>query len=83
MNSRGERRDTAAEQKTIKYLIRGLSAAGVQPGGDVIDGKRGWTQDVPLSVSEIAGNFMARLNVSAAPIALRQGDEITVLASPM
>ena len=72
---------SAAEQKTVEYLIRGLSAAGVQPGGDVIDGKRGWTQDVPLGVSEIAGNVMARLNVSAAPIPLRQGDEITVLAS--
>ena len=81
MNSRGERRDPPPNRKPSSTRIRGLSAAGVQPGGDVIDGKRGWTQDVPLGVSEIAGNFMARLNVSAAPIALRQGDEITVLAS--
>ena len=72
---------SVAEHKTVEYLVRQLSAAGVQPAGDLIDRKRRWTQDVPLNVSEIAGNFTARLNVDTASIVLRQGDEITVHAS--
>jgi Zn-dependent M28 family amino/carboxypeptidase len=70
-----------AEQKTLEYLVRELSAAGVQPAGDLAGGTRSWTQDVPLVVSEIAGNVAARLDVGSASIPLRQGDEITVHAS--
>ena len=40
---------TRAEAKTVDYLIAQLRAAGVAPGGSVVNGKRGWTQDVPLS----------------------------------
>jgi Zn-dependent M28 family amino/carboxypeptidase len=72
---------SAGERKTVEHLVRELSAAGVQPAGDAAGGKRGWTQDVPLVVSEIAGNVAARLDVGAASIPLRQGDEMTVLAS--
>jgi hypothetical protein len=39
---------TRAERKTVDYLIAQFKAAGLQPGGAVVDGKRGWTQPVPL-----------------------------------
>src|SRR5437773_479365 len=37
-----------AEPKVIDYIVGQLKAAGVQPGGQIRNGKRGWTQDVPL-----------------------------------
>jgi len=39
---------TAGEEKTIAYLSKQFAAAGLQPGGDLQDGKRLWTQAVPL-----------------------------------
>ena len=38
---------------TVDYLIKELRAAGVQPGGDLVNGKRRWTQAVPLLKSDI------------------------------
>ena len=40
--------NTPGETKTVAYLINQFEAAGLKPGGDLVDGKRGWTQDVPL-----------------------------------
>ena len=39
---------TPAEAKTIDYVAAQMKAAGLQPGGDLKDGKRSWTQAVPL-----------------------------------
>jgi len=73
---------SSAETRTVDYLIRSLTAAGVQPGGDVTaSGGRAWTQDVPLRISEVVGDINARIQVGASSISLRQGDEIAVHAS--
>ena len=69
---------TRAETKTVDYLIAQLKAAGVQPGGSVVDGKRGWTQDVPLLKSDIAGQPTVSLNLAGQNVALTQGEEIAV-----
>jgi hypothetical protein len=47
--------NTPGEAKTVAYLINQFEAAGLTPGGDLVDGKRGWTQDVPLGRFEIKG----------------------------
>ena len=39
---------TRAETKTIDYIADQFNAAGLQPAGDMVNGKRGWTQNVPL-----------------------------------
>ena len=39
---------TPGEQKTVAYLVQQLQAAGVEPGGEVVNGQRQWTQRVPL-----------------------------------
>jgi hypothetical protein len=39
--------NTAGEIKTIDYIVSQFKAAGLQPGGDLKDGKRAWTQAVP------------------------------------
>ena len=37
---------TRAETKTINYIADQFRAAGVQPGGDMVDGQRSWFQAV-------------------------------------
>ncbi len=72
---------TRADAKTVAYIIEQLKAAGVQPGGAMENGKRGWTQDVPLLMSDIAGtpHFMLSLG-KGQPMHLTQGEEISVKA---
>ena len=69
---------TRAETKTVAYLIAQLKAAGVSPGGSVVAGKRGWTQDVPLLKSDIVGQPKLTLSISGRDIPLTQGQEIAV-----
>jgi Zn-dependent M28 family amino/carboxypeptidase len=69
---------TRAETKTVNYLVEQLGAARVSPGGDLVDGKRQWTQDVPLLKSEIAGQPKLTLNMGGRDMNLTQGTEIAV-----
>ena len=69
---------TRAEAKTVDYLIAQLREAGVSPGGSLVDGKRGWTQDVPLLKSDIVGEPSITLNLAGQNVALTQGQEIAV-----
>ena len=48
-------RGTAAaiEPTVIDYIAKQFAAAGVQPGGDLVNGKRSWFQAVPLLESQI------------------------------
>ncbi len=59
MHSRAARPATPGETKTVAYVIAQMKAAGLQPGGDLEDGKRGWTQAVPLLRAEIKGDAAA------------------------
>ncbi|MEA1073228.1 M28 family peptidase [Sphingomonas sp. LY160] len=71
---------TAGETKTVKYLIDQLTAAGVEPGGEVIDGRRQWTQRVPLLKSDIVGDPVVTLHRGAAGTRLAQGTEVAIRA---
>src|SRR5262245_64203188 len=46
---------TPGEQKTVAYITEQMKAAGLQPGGDLKNGARAWTQDVPLAQVTIDG----------------------------
>ncbi|MGO4775271.1 PA domain-containing protein, partial [Lysobacter sp. 2RAB21] len=72
---------TAGETKTIDYVVAQLKAAGVQPGGELKDGKRLWTQPVPLLRAEIAGTPSLSVSVKKKARALTQGNEIAVRAA--
>ena len=71
---------SSIEPKVIDYIAGQLRAAGVQPGGDVVDGKRTWFQNVPLLQSQIVGTPQISLNENGTLVALQQGPEIAVLA---
>ncbi|MDQ3074122.1 MAG: M28 family metallopeptidase [Pseudomonadota bacterium] len=71
---------TRGEKMTVDYLVRELTAAGVQPGGDLVNGTRGWTQAVPLLKADINGAPTLALTVGGTAIPLTQGNEIAVRA---
>jgi Zn-dependent M28 family amino/carboxypeptidase len=71
---------SAIEPTVISYIADQLKAAGVQPGGDVVDGKRSWFQKVPLLESEITGTPEVSINENGTVVPLRQGPDIAVLA---
>ncbi|RDZ25934.1 M28 family metallopeptidase [Lysobacter silvisoli] len=72
---------TAGETKTIEYVVAQMQAAGLQPGGDLKDGQRLWTQAVPLTRSQIAGTPSLSVSVGGKAQALTQGNEIAVRAA--
>lgn len=72
---------TAGEDKTIAYLSAQFQAAGLQPGGDLKDGKRQWTQAVPLQRADIVGTPALALDVAGKPQPLTQGKQIAVRAA--
>ena len=67
---------TPGETKTVAYIIDQMKAAGLQPGGTLVNGQRGWTQDVPLLRSEIVGT--PTVAIDGKP--LTQGQEIAIRA---
>jgi Zn-dependent M28 family amino/carboxypeptidase len=71
---------SAIEPTVIQYIADQFKAAGLQPGGDMVDGKRSWFQKVPLLESQIAGTPQISLNENGTVVPLQQGPEIAVLA---
>jgi Zn-dependent M28 family amino/carboxypeptidase len=72
---------TTGETKTVAYVIAQMKAAGLQPGGDLKNGKRGWTQAVPLLRAQISGPMSLNVKVDGKTQALTQGTEIAVRAA--
>jgi Zn-dependent M28 family amino/carboxypeptidase len=71
--------NTPAETKTVNYIIDQFRSAGLEPGGDLVDGKRTWTQVVPLLQSDITGTPQLSLNLgNGQTLPLTQGDQIAV-----
>jgi hypothetical protein len=71
---------TAGEKKTVDYLIAQLKAAGVQPGGDLVIGKRQWTQAVPLLMAQFSAPPSVSVQTSTGILKLTQGEQISVRA---
>jgi len=72
---------TAGEIKTIDYVVAQMQAAGLQPGGDLKDGQRGWTQAVPLLRAEITGAPTLSIKGKGGPRVLTQGTEVAIRAA--
>jgi Zn-dependent M28 family amino/carboxypeptidase len=72
---------TPGEQKTVAYIVEQMKAAGLQPGGDLKDGKRVWTQDVPLAQFNISGPVDASVAAGGQRRPLAQGKDIAIRAA--
>src|SRR5437879_1946602 len=70
---------TLGETKTLDSISGQLAAIGVKPGGEP-DGQGGrrWTQDVPLSQSEIQGAVTASFRFGNTSRSLRQGEDVAL-----
>jgi Zn-dependent M28 family amino/carboxypeptidase len=71
---------SAIEPTVINYIAQQFQAAGLQPGGDVVEGKRSWFQSVPLFESQIVGTPQISLDENGTVVPLAQGPEIAVIA---
>jgi Zn-dependent M28 family amino/carboxypeptidase len=72
---------TPGETRTVDYVVAQFKAAGLQPGGAMVDGKRTWTQPVPLGRFEIVGTPTFSLSEGSKTQALTQGNQIAVRAA--
>ncbi|MBV8685873.1 MAG: M28 family peptidase [Alphaproteobacteria bacterium] len=72
---------TAGETKAVDYIVAQMKAAGLQPGGAIVRGKRGWTQDVPLLRASIEGSPALAFDLGGRRQAVTQGEEIAVRAA--
>ncbi|MDB6047245.1 MAG: peptidase [Gammaproteobacteria bacterium] len=72
---------TRAENRTVLFIIDRMKEAGLQPGGTVVDGRRGWTQDVPLAKFAIAGPLSLSLTVGGRSLTLAQGQQVAIRAA--
>ena len=70
---------SAIEPTVIDYIAQQFAAAGVQPGGDIVDGKRTWFQSVPLLESNIVGRPDISIDENGTVVPLQQGPEIAVI----
>ena len=72
---------SAGEEKTVAYIARAFADAGLEPGGDVKQGVRQWTQDVPLARFSIRGPVSAQAKTPGGVVALRQGEDVAFRAA--
>lgn len=72
---------TAGEEKTVAFLTQQMAAAGLEPGGEIENGTRSWTQKVPLLRASISGKPKLVLTVAGTAEPLTQGAEIAVRAA--
>ncbi len=72
---------TPGEVKAVDYITSQFKAVGLQPGGDLKNGKRAWTQDVPLLRAAIAGTPTLSITSNGTAMPLTQGQQIAVRAA--
>ena len=74
----GREPGTRAEKKTVLFIIDRMKEAGLQPGGTLVGGRRGWTQDVPLAKYVFAGPLSLTLTVAGRSQPLVQGQQVAI-----
>ena len=72
---------TAGEDKAVGWIIGRMIEAGLEPGGDLKDGERRWTQAVPLGRFEMKGPVTSSFSVGGASLPLAQGEQIAIRAA--
>ena len=76
----GREPGTRAEERTVTFIISRMEEAGLQPGGSVVGGHRGWTQDVPLAKFAFSGPTSFSLTVAGVVHPLTQGQQVEIRA---
>ena len=69
---------TRGEQMTVEYISKAFQEAGLQPGGELVNGQRQWTQRVPLLKSNHVSAPQVSVVTAQGPVAMTQGEQIAV-----
>lgn len=77
----GRQPGTVGETKTIAYLVRAFTGAGLAPGGELVDGKRSWFQTVPLINIAVTGTPALAFTGPNGIGKVTQGEQIVVRGS--
>ena len=77
----GREPGTRAEKRAVLFIIDRMQEAGLQPGGALAGGRRGWTQDVPLAKFVFAGPLKVLLTIGGRTQALVQGQQVAIRAA--
>ena len=72
---------TEGEKKTVAYITEQYKAAGLKPGGDLANGQRAWTQDVPLARFENKGPVAVSVNLGGKTQTWAQGEQVALRAA--
>lgn len=72
---------TEGEKKTVAYITEQYKAAGLKPGGDLVNGQRAWTQDVPLARFENKGEVKVGVTAAGKAQTWTQGEEVALRAA--
>jgi Zn-dependent M28 family amino/carboxypeptidase len=76
----GREPGTRAEKRTVLFIIDRMKEAGLQPGGALVGGRRGWTQDVPLAKFVFTGPTNLFLTLGGRVQPLVQGQHVAIRA---
>lgn len=78
----GRAPNSAGEEKTIEYIVSEFTKAGLSPGGEWENGKRLWTQKVPLIETSFEGPVNSSLFIKGnKKLKLEQGNDIAIRAT--
>jgi len=77
----GRAPDSPGEVKTVEFITRAFEEAGLAPGGDLKDGRRAWTQAVPLGRFEISGPAKLAVSIGGETIEWTQGEQVALRAA--
>lgn len=72
---------TEGEKKTVAYITEQYKAAGLKPGGDLVNGQRAWTQDVPLARFETKGPVAVSVTAGGQKQTWAQGEQVALRAA--
>ena len=76
----GREPGTRAETRTVIFIEDRMREAGLQPGGTLVGGRRGWTQDVPLAKFTFPAAPSLSLKIGARLQLLLQGQQVAIRA---
>jgi Zn-dependent M28 family amino/carboxypeptidase len=76
----GREPGTRAEKRTVLFIIDRMKEAGLQPGGSLVGGRRGWTQDVPLAKFAFSGPTALSFTLGGRVQPLVQGQHVSIRA---
>jgi Zn-dependent M28 family amino/carboxypeptidase len=77
----GREPGTRAEKRTVLFIIDRMKEAGLQPGGALVNGKRSWTEDVPLVKFTFSGPLSMSVTVGGRTQPLTQGQQVAIRAA--